>query len=138
MTSFAAFAASLTTHLNWRFEHSHIRQRQVADLARFVDSMRPWEHPPIVCGDFNAEPTSEEIRMLKGLTTCPVEGLVFHDAWSVAGDGRAGITWNNTNPYVKVELEPDRRIDYILVGWLAARGAGHVVDWSSPGLMDTL
>ncbi len=117
-----------STHLNWRFEQSHIRQRQVADLARFVDRMRPWKFPPIVCGDFNAEPESEEMRMLKGLTTCPVEGLAFHDAWSVAGDGRSGITWDNTNPYGKILLEPDRRIDYILVGRPEARGAGHVVD----------
>ena len=26
------------------------------------------------------------------------------------------------------ECEPDRRIDYILVGWPEARGAGHIVD----------
>ena len=116
------------THLNWRFEHSHIRQRQVADLARFVDGMRPWKFPPVVCGDFNADPDSEEIRMLKGLTTCPVEGLVFNDAWSVAGNGRSGNTWDNANPYAGAELEPDRRIDYILAGWPGARGAGHVVD----------
>ncbi len=119
-----------STHLNWKFEHSHIRQRQVTDLARFVDSMRPSSFPPIVCGDFNAEPQSEEIRMLKGLTTCPVEGLFFHDAWSVAGGAGAGagMTWDNANPYVAVALEPDRRIDYILVGWPEARGAGHILN----------
>ncbi len=116
------------THLNWRFEHSHIRQRQVEDLARFVDGMRPWSFPPVVCGDFNASPESEELRMLKGLTTCPVEGLFFHDAWCVAGGDGPGMTWDNANPYVMEELEPDRRIDYILVGWPEARGAGHVVD----------
>jgi endonuclease/exonuclease/phosphatase family metal-dependent hydrolase len=119
---------AFSTHLNWKFEHSHIRQRQVTDLARFVDSMRPWSFPPIVCGDFNADPSSEEIRMLKGLTTCPVEGLFFHDAWSVAGRAGSGMTWDNANPYVAVELEPDRRIDYILVGWPEARGAGHILD----------
>ena len=54
-----------STHLNWKFEHSHIRQRQVTDLARFVDSKRPWRFPPVVCGDFNADPSSDEIRMLK-------------------------------------------------------------------------
>ena len=117
-----------STHLNWRYEHSQIRQRQVADLARFVDRMRPWTFPPIVCGDFNAEPASEEIRMLTGLTTCPVEGLVFHDAWLWASGGGPGYTWDNANPYVVAEFEPDRRIDYILVGWPEARGAGHVVD----------
>ncbi len=117
-----------STHLNWRYEHSHIRQRQVADLARFVDGMRPWSFPPIVCGDFNASPESEELRMLKGLTTCPVEGLFFHDAWNVAGGDGSGFTWENMNPYVVEELEPNRRIDYILVGEPKARGAGHVVD----------
>ncbi len=117
-----------STHLNWRYEHSHIRQRQVEDLARFVDGMRPWSFPPVVCGDFNASPESEEIRMLKGLTVCPVEGLFFHDAWSVAGGDGSGITWDNVNPYVVEKLEPNRRIDYILVGWPEARGAGHIVD----------
>ncbi len=119
---------AFSTHLNWRFEHSHVRQHQVTDLARFVDRMRPWTFPPIVCGDFNAEPASEEIRMLTGLTTCPVEGLVFRDAWLGAGGGGPGYTWDNTNPYVVVRCEPDRRIDYILVGWPEARGAGHIVD----------
>lgn len=117
-----------STHLNWRLDHSHIRQRQVADLARFVNSARPRTFPPIVCGDFNAEPASEEIRMLTGQTTCPVEGLVFRDAWKEAGDGGPGFTWDNANPHVALELEPDRRIDYVLVGWPKSRGAGHVVD----------
>ncbi len=66
--------------------------------------------------------------MLTGLTTCPVEGMVFHDAWKVAGQGSSGMTWDNANPYAKVDFEPDRRIDYILVGRPQARGAGHVVD----------
>jgi endonuclease/exonuclease/phosphatase family metal-dependent hydrolase len=115
------------THLNWRYEHSHIRQRQVADLARFADCMRPWTFPPVLCGDFNAEPASEEIRMLLGLTTCPVDGLVFHDAWDYAGGDGQGATWDNANPYAAADFEPDRRIDYIFVGRPAARGAGHVL-----------
>ena len=123
------------THLNWRFDHSHIRQHQVADLARFVDRMRPRPRtfPPIVCGDFNAEPASEEMRMLTGLTTCPVEGLVFLDAWAGAGGGGPGHTWDNANPYVSAVLEPDRLIDYIFVGWPKTRGAGHVVECRAAG-----
>ena len=115
------------THLNWKYQHGHIRQRQAADLARFVDATRPWSYPPIVCGDFNAAPDSEEIRMLTGLAACPVEGLVFHDAWSHAGGGGPGHTWDNVNPNVAAVLEPNRRIDYILTGLPMARGAGHVV-----------
>jgi endonuclease/exonuclease/phosphatase family metal-dependent hydrolase len=31
-----------STHLNWKYEQSHIRQCQVTDLARFVDQKRPY------------------------------------------------------------------------------------------------
>ncbi|HEX9770056.1 MAG TPA: endonuclease/exonuclease/phosphatase family protein [Kiloniellales bacterium] len=115
------------THLNWRFDHSHIRQQQVREIARFVASKRPRSYPPIVCGDFNAEPASEEIRMMTGLATCPVERVVFRDAWRDGGDGSGGYTWDNHNGFAHAELEPDRRIDYIFVGWPKDRGAGHVV-----------
>ncbi len=122
-----------STHLNWKFEHSHIRQRQVTDLARFIDQKRPFTFPPILCGDFNSEPGSDEIRMLTGLTNCPVEGLVFHDAWAVAGGVGRGITWDNRNPYVVVKFEPDRRLDYIFAGWPESGGAGHIVDCKLAG-----
>ena len=117
-----------SNYLNWLFDHSHIRQRQVSEIARFVDRVCPKTFPPIVCGDYNSEPASEEIRMLTGLTTCPVEGLFFHDAWGVAGDGGPGYTWDNANPYVRAKFQPNSRIDYILVGKPKARGAGHIVD----------
>jgi len=122
-----------STHLNWKYEQSNIRQHQVTDLARFVDQKRPFTYPPIVCGDFNSEPGSDEIRMLTGLTSCPVEDLVFHDAWAVAGGDGRGITWDNRNPYVVVEFEPDRRLDYIFVGGPGPGGAGHIVDCSLAG-----
>ena len=117
-----------STHLNWQQQHSHIRQKQVVDLARFIDQTRPWKYPPILCGDFNADPHSEEIRMLLGQTTCPVDNLVFHDAWAFIHPEKTGFTWDNANPYVAQSYEPDRRIDYIFTGWPRARGAGHVVD----------
>ena len=115
------------THLNWRFDHSHIRQQQVTEIARFVASKRPRSYPAIVCGDFNAEPISEEIRMMTGQATCPIKGVVFRDAWSVGGDGNDGYTWDNRNSFAQVELEPNRRIDYVLVGQPKGGGAGHVV-----------
>jgi endonuclease/exonuclease/phosphatase family metal-dependent hydrolase len=121
-----------TTHLNWKYDQSHIRQKQVADLARFVASKPNLKFPPVLCGDFNADPDSEEIRMLNGMTASPVEGVAFHDAWGFAGDGD-GMTWDNTNPYVAMEFEADRRIDYILVGQPAAKGAGHIVECTIAG-----
>ena len=76
------------THLNWKYQHGHIRQRQVADLARFVDRMRPWTFPPIVCGDFNADPGAEEIRMLTGLAAGPVDGVWPSDHHAVLAELR--------------------------------------------------
>jgi len=114
------------THLNWRFDHGHVRQEQARTVARFVADSRPRTYPPIVCGDLNAVPDSDEVRMLTGRAATPVEGLVFHDAWEAAGDG-PGFTWSNANPFAAGALEPDRRIDYVLVGWPRAGGAGHVI-----------
>jgi endonuclease/exonuclease/phosphatase family metal-dependent hydrolase len=115
-----------TTHLNWRYDESHVRQAQVRALTEFVAESRGRTFPPILCGDFNAEPDSDEMRMLTGRAAVPVPRLVFIDAWDVAGDG-PGYTWCNENPFAARELEADRRIDYVLVGWRKARGAGHVV-----------
>lgn len=117
-----------STHLNWQLDQSHIRQKQVADLAVFIDGKPALKFPHILCGDFNADPDAEEMRMLTGFAATPVEGLVFHDAWRVGGDGSEGMTWDNTNSFVAMDYEPDRRIDYVLVGLPAAKGAGHIVD----------
>jgi endonuclease/exonuclease/phosphatase family metal-dependent hydrolase len=116
-----------STHLNWRFDHSHVRQQQVAELCRFVAAGPPRTYPPIVCGDFNAEPTSDEIRAMTGKAAVPAPPLVFHDAWELAGDGGPGLTWSGDNPYALLDLEPPRRIDYVFVGWPKAGGLGHAV-----------
>ncbi len=131
---------AFSTHLHWRFDHSEIRQDEVREICRFIaDSPRRTAMPPILCGDFNADPDSDEIRMLRGATTPPVPGLVFHDAWHaaatkvgpVAADGTTtsapGITWSNDQPYAQLDLEPDRRLDYVFVGWPKAGGAGQAL-----------
>jgi endonuclease/exonuclease/phosphatase family metal-dependent hydrolase len=79
-----------------------------------------------VCGDLNADPIADEIRMLTGRAAVPVPRLVFVDAWDVAGEG-PGHTWSNDNAFAALDLEQNRRIDYVLVGWPKDRGAGHVV-----------
>ncbi len=115
------------THLNWRFDHGHLRQAQVRALAAVVAESPARDAPPILGGDLNAEPDADEIRMLTGRAAVAHPGLVFHDAWAVAGDGTAGFTWSNRNPHAAPALEPNRRIDYVLVGWPRAGGAGHVL-----------
>ena len=54
-----------STHLNWRLDHSHVRQAQVHALAEIVADARPRSYPAIVCGDFNAEPGSPEIQLVE-------------------------------------------------------------------------
>ena len=115
-----------STHLNWRFDHSAVRQDQVRTITGAVAAAKPRSYPPILCGDFNAVPDSDEIRMLTGRAAVPADRLVFHDAWEVAGDGGPGFTWSNENPYAVLDLEPDRRIDYVFVGWPKRGGLGHV------------
>lgn len=122
------------THLNWRFDHSAVRQEQVRAICAFVDECRPRGYPPVLCGDLNAGPASDEVRMLTGRKAVPVPKLVFHDAWEVAGDGGPGDTWSNDNPYAALDLEPARRIDYVLAGWPKAGGAGHAVSCRVVGL----
>ncbi len=101
------------THLNHLPYHSHIRQKQVAGVLEFIRDSRPWEYPPVLCGDFNADPMSDEIRMITGQAAVPVPGLALHDAWNVANPGSAGFTWSADNPFVAETFEPSRRIDYI-------------------------
>ena len=114
-----------TTHLNWRFEQSDVRQLQVGAIAEFVGGSSRRDYPPLLTGDLNADPASDEVRMLTGRRAVPVDGLVFHDAWELAGDG-VGDTWDNANPFAARDLEPSRRIDYVLVGWpYGERGGGH-------------
>jgi endonuclease/exonuclease/phosphatase family metal-dependent hydrolase len=123
-----------STHLNWRFDESAVRQEQVRAICAFVAAAPARTFPPVLCGDFNAAPDSDEIRMLTGRMAVPVEKLVFHDAWEVAGDpADRGTTWSNANPYACLDLEPDRRIDYVFVGWPKAGGRGHVESCSVVG-----
>jgi endonuclease/exonuclease/phosphatase family metal-dependent hydrolase len=121
------------THLNWRFDQSHVRQEQVRAIASFVKDSPPRSFPPVVCGDFNADPESDEIRMLTGRTTVPEPKLVFHDAWEAGGDGSPGYTWLNVNPYAAHDLEIDRRIDFVFAGWPKVGGRGHVLHTSVEG-----
>ncbi|MEY2459586.1 MAG: hypothetical protein QOG30_1416 [Acidimicrobiaceae bacterium] len=119
-----------TTHLNWRFDQSHVRQEQIRRIARFIDEAPVRTYPPVLCGDFNAAPDSYEIWMLTGRTTVPVWKLVFHDAWEAASsrdNSQDGMTWSNANPFAAEAFEPNRRIDYVFGGWPKDDGAGHIV-----------
>ena len=113
--------------LDYPLNGSATRQGQVRDLARFIQEKSSNRYPIVVCGDFNAGPDSDEIRMLTGRSTTAAPGLVFYDAWEVAGDDSPGYTWSNRNPLAALGLYPDRRFDYIFSAWPRLGGAGHPV-----------
>ena len=107
----------VTTHLEWRFDHGHVRQRQVLALTALIgDWRRDAPLPVVMAGDFNAEPEASEIRFLRGLASLDGRSTYFQDAWHLAGNGGRGITWSNQNPHAAAMFEPDRRIDYVFVG----------------------
>jgi endonuclease/exonuclease/phosphatase family metal-dependent hydrolase len=117
-----------TTHLNWKLHQSDTRVQQVAALAAHVLRLRPRDgFPPILVGDFNAEPDSDEIRFLRGAHAIGEHSVFFNDAWRVAGErtsGDDGVTWCNRNAYARTAFEPDKRIDYIFTGYPERNGVG--------------
>jgi endonuclease/exonuclease/phosphatase family metal-dependent hydrolase len=116
-----------TTHLTYGPGRSALRAAQVRALARFVEEHSGGcAYPPVVTGDLNAEPGSDEMRLLGGLLADPaVPGLVLLDAWRYADPGDPGFTWDLRNGYQGDSQIPDSRIDYILVG-LPRQGRGRV------------
>lgn len=117
----------LTTHLDWEFDHGCVRERQVLVLDDFARALAlEADLPPVLMGDFNAHPDSTEMRYLRGLASVDGQSTYFQDAWEVGGPGGRGCTWDNRNRFARYAHEPDRRIDYVLVGAPDARGRGVV------------
>jgi endonuclease/exonuclease/phosphatase family metal-dependent hydrolase len=111
--------------LDHPLDASGLRQDQVRQLVQFVVDTASRRDPVVVCGDFNAGPDSDEIRMLTGRSATAAPGVVFYDAWEVAGDGSPGFTWSNRNPLAAIGMYPDRRFDYIFSAWPRRGGVGH-------------
>lgn len=117
-----------TTHFTHQPGASAIRVAQARTLAGFIGGHTSADdpYPPLVTGDLNAEPGSDELRLLSGILTVPaMPGLVLIDAWRFADPAMPGFTWDHHNPYLVNDPYPDARIDYLLVG-RARAGRGRV------------
>lgn len=107
-----------TVHLSWPLDQSHIRQDQVrAVVSALACQESTGRLPQVLCGDFNADPASDEIRMLTGQSRVPVPGIVFQDAWQAGGVGSTGHTWTHRNPEAAKGRFGNCRLDYVLVRW---------------------
>lgn len=113
-------------HLTAAPKDARHRRRQVQFIDQYVKSVRgPLDvlgqvrspMPPFLCGDFNAEPESDEIRFLCGLTPLDGTDTSWQDAWRVAGDGSAGYTqdWRDNSIAASMNIFR-KRVDYIFVG----------------------
>jgi endonuclease/exonuclease/phosphatase family metal-dependent hydrolase len=129
-----------TTHLDSNPDGSAARCAQVERLIPFVAAHRVGDHPPVLTGDFNAEPGSDEVRRASGHLTAPiVPGFVMIDAWRFRDGADPGWTWDRRNPYVGQYWAPSSRIDYIMVGLpgsVAGRGRVERVGLAGTGPHD--
>jgi endonuclease/exonuclease/phosphatase family metal-dependent hydrolase len=117
-----------STHLSWRFNEGHVREAQVKAIAERIKQLCPIDgFPPVLVGDFNATPDSDEIRYLKGLCSLGGRSVYFADTFGIVGRGD-GTTFTVRNPYATDLREPDRRIDYIFVRGPDQRGRGEPLD----------
>jgi endonuclease/exonuclease/phosphatase family metal-dependent hydrolase len=126
-----------TTHLHYRLDDGLAREQQVLAVDKAIRGMGRGltDAPQLLCGDFNAEPDSDEIRFLRGLTTLAQRRTHFQDAWlrchreSQRGDGpEHGITWSSENENTRPlrSLDIDRRIDYVMVTSRKRDGRGTI------------
>jgi endonuclease/exonuclease/phosphatase family metal-dependent hydrolase len=106
------------THLNWKLHHGSVRLEQVMYVAERVKELCPIDSPdlpPVLMGDFNAEPESDEIRYLRGLMSEGGRSVYFADAWAYGAEGGPGYTFDRKNRFAALAHEPPRRIDYVFV-----------------------
>ncbi len=129
-----------TTHLHSAPFGSAVRCTQVAELARFVAERRAaGDFPPVITGDFNAEPDSDEMRLFAGAKTAPVvPGQTLIDVWRYADPQQPGATWDRANGYLTHPAAVSARIDYIHLGLpgLASRFGVRSVGRAGDGPVD--
>ena len=116
-----------TTQLTSAPWDSATRCDQVRTLVEALAGRTREDYPVVVLGDLNAEPDSDEVRLLCGHKTAPArERCVLLDAWRYAPRGALPWTWDRANPHVVSTMEPSCRIDYVLVGPPHDNGRGSV------------
>lgn len=104
------------THLEHRYDQSATRMSQLQLASEFIAEHDSGQLPPVLCGDLNAVHDSDEMRRLTGRSAPYVPGRIWSDAWEQVGEG-PGLTWSNENPYLDISAWPNRRLDYVLIGW---------------------
>jgi len=104
------------THLTFQPHLAHVRVQQVRALAAHVSHLAPIDGPPpVLAGDFNADPDSDEMRFLRGAHCIDNTSVYFADCWWATAQPTPGHTYDRRNAYALRSREPSRRIDYVYV-----------------------
>jgi len=77
----------------WRPSAEAARERQAVAIAD-LDARHRCDLPTIIAGDFNAGPDAASIRYLTGRQSLEGRGVLYRDAWAIAGQG-PGYTWSS-------------------------------------------
>ena len=107
------------THLEWRYDASAHRSRQLVPIVAALSARRDEGRTPMLLGDLNAIAESDELRGLTGhrpLLETGATPLLFIDSWAAVGDG-PGHTWTRDNSNSVDAAFPRRRLDHVLIGW---------------------
>ena len=94
----------------------HVRAARGDKDELLAYGQRRPDMPAILCGDFNAEPDSDEIRFLTSLTALDGRTAYWQDAWRVAGEGPGWTQDWRANPIASGMNIPRKRVDYVFVG----------------------
>ena len=106
-----------SVHLTAPPQAGRHRLLQVLAIDEIVRSAAAEAAMPIVlCGDFNAEPDSDEIRFLCGLTVLDGRTTFYQEAFRVAGEGPGHTQDWRTNKIAAAMNIHRKRIDYVFVG----------------------
>lgn len=104
---------------SWATNLEYERGRQAVLTAGFVEELieRGSNHV-VLAGDFDAVPSSQSIRFLRGVSALDGTSVSYRDAWELMHGAEPGPTFA---PSVMPIIEPrwqtdlDRRIDYVFV-----------------------
>ena len=113
----------VVNHLpDWQLTHEAEREQQTVAVARFVEHLVGDEPVHVVvAGDMDASPDAASIRFWTGKQSLDGLSVCYRDAWSACRPGDPGLTFTPENTLMPTaeagdwELEPGRRIDYLLV-----------------------
>ncbi|WP_067686692.1 endonuclease/exonuclease/phosphatase family protein [Nocardia jejuensis] len=123
---------AFSTHLAPPPAQAYQRVQQVLAIDEAIRARHPAAAalPPILCGDFNAKPLSDEIRFLNANAVIEGRSTNYIDAWEAIRPGEPGYTFDPiTNPQARTLNVVRQRIDYVMVGdaFLRPQGAGRIL-----------